>query len=278
MIRTALRHSIRLVPWQVRSSIKRLPVVSWLQRKLLTGLLTGHEFSHRIDAGPARGLIFPVVLPIDKGVWTGTYELSFVQRLSAAVKPGDTCFDIGGWRGYCAGVMACSGAARTVVFEPLPANGERIRRLISLNPHLPSISLEACAVGEADGVAVFRLMPESSMGKLDQSPFQASETSSQSIEIPVISLDSFCKSHEIPTVNLIKLDVEGAEMMALRGATQLIERCRPRLFIEAHSRALTAEVTAFLSERGYRLEALETGRPPDGHSEPEVCHLEAMPA
>ena len=277
MLRALLERSVRLVPWRLRGLIKRLPVVAWAQQRLLAAALDGKEFVHTVDAGPAEGLVYPVVLPDDKGVWTGTYELAFVEALAGAVEAGSVCFDVGGFRGYCAGVMARAGAAKTHVFEPFPANCARIEKLIDLNPELP-LSLHPVAVGREDGSATFRTMPESSMGKLEASPFQGEEAGLTELEVEVVSLDSWCERAGVESVGLIKLDIEGAEMMALDGARGLIERARPHFFIEAHSRELAAEVTDFLTRRSYSVRTLETGRAPDGSTEPEVCHIEARPA
>jgi FkbM family methyltransferase len=253
-----------------------MPVIAGLQRRLLATLLSGREFVHTIDAGPARGLVFPVVLPDDKGVWTGTYEQKFVESLAAAIRPGDVCFDVGGWHGFCAGVMA-QKAARVVVFEPLPANCDRIRRMIELNPSRTGLTLEPSAVGQQNGKATFHLMPETSMGKLDTSPFQAENVGTHQISVNVVCLDTYCEAAGIDHVDVIKLDVEGAELAALQGAVRVLKNSRPRLFIEAHSRALTASVTQFLTDQDYDVTVLNTGRPPDGVSESEVCHLKAVP-
>lgn len=274
MLDRFVRESIRLVPWRLRSTVKRIPILAWLQKTLLRNVLEGQEFVHRIDAGPAKGLVFPVVLPDDKGVWTGTYELPFVEMLSAAVRPGTCCLDVGGWRGYCAGVMACAGAKSTYVFEPLPENGIRIQRMIELNPKF-SIMLNPVAVGKEDGSATFHIMPETSMGKLDNSPFQQTNSGGEKFDVEVVSLDSWSRKHAVYNISVIKLDVEGAELMALQGAELLIDRDRPQLFVEAHSRDLAANVTEFLEKRGYNVTTLETGYRPDGRSEPEVCHIRA---
>lgn len=276
MLKKALQCSIRLVPWRLRCLIKSVPLVARIQQWALSKFLYGQEFVHTIDAGPAQGLNFPVVLPDDKGVWTGTYELDFVQRIASSVPVDGVCLDVGGWRGYVAGVMACSGASATHIFEPMKSNCERIQRLIELNPDL-RLSLNRCAVGEKNGKASFCLMPESSMGKLDTSPFQDEKTTAQKVIIDVVSLDTWSTQNGIEHIDLIKFDVEGAEMMALRGAETLIEQMRPHLFVETHSRQLTSEVTAFLTARHYQVTTLETGQSPDGTTEPEVCHLLGLP-
>ena len=276
MMVTCIQKSIRLIPWQLRTSIKHIPVVAWMQRRFLSSFLEGREFLHTVDAGPAKGLIYPVVLPEDKGVWTGTYELDFVDRLASSVPPGGICFDIGGWQGYFAGVMAYAGASKIYVCEPLPFNCKRIMRLIDLNPH-HQIMLEQAAVGEHDGVATFQVMPESSMGKLENSPFQEDQSSKDTITVRMVTLDSLCESRGIPSADVIKIDVEGAEMMVLRGAINMLKTSKPHLFVEAHSRDLTIQVMDFLVARGYAVTTLETGQPPDGMSEPALCHLQAIP-
>src|SRR6516164_8594772 len=94
-----IQKSVRLVPWSLRSHIKSVPLIAQFQRWLLASALEGFEFVHTVDAGPARGLKYPICLPQDKGVWTGTYELEFSTLLAQAVRPGSVCLDIGGWRG-----------------------------------------------------------------------------------------------------------------------------------------------------------------------------------
>ena len=77
-----------------------MPLMAPLQRRLLARFLEGHEFIHMVDAGPARGLRYPITLPQDKGIWTGTYELELATGIAEAVRPGDICLDVGGWRGF----------------------------------------------------------------------------------------------------------------------------------------------------------------------------------
>lgn len=270
-IRQICQTSIRFVPWRARTTIKRLPGVAWLQRRLLASILEGREFLHTIDAGPASGLVFPILLPDDKGIWMGTYELRFAERLSQAVRPGDVCFDLGGWHGYFGAVMALHGASRVVIFEPSPANCDRIRRVISMNSNL-FIELQPIAVGCENSEATFAVMESGSMGKLSDSPYQPERPSESSIKVQVVSLDEWCDRHNIYP-DMMKIDVEGAEMMVLNGAKRTIAARRPVMFIEAHSHELAAAVSEFLAPLDYSVTTLETGLAPDGDSEPEVCHL-----
>jgi len=267
MIQESLKKSIALVPWKWRGRIKRLPLVAPLQRWLLARFLEGREFVHTVDAGPARGLNYPVRLPDDKGIWTGTYELEFSQLLAQAVKPGEAALDIGGWHGFFGGVMALAGASRVFIFEPMPANCAQIKKMISLNPNLPLELVEA-AVSDAEGMIDFVLMGESSMGKLANSSFQADNQTAQRIQVRTVALDELLTAGKINAPAMMKIDVEGAELQVLKGARQLLAAGRPALFIEIHSRQLGRECRDFLVALGYEIEVLEPG-------EPEVCHFVA---
>lgn len=273
MLKNIVRNSVQFVPWRLRSVIKQIPIVAQVQRWLLAQVLEGTEFVHVVNAGPAKGLKTIVQLPADKGIWTGTYELDFVQSLAAAIRPGDVCFDVGGWHGFCGGVMALNGASKTVIFEPMPPNCERICKLIQLNPKL-NIQLFQGAAGEMNGRAAFHVLDADSMGKLDSSSFQK-EVAGKTIDVELVSLDTWCNANSVAFPNVMKIDVEGAELMVLRGAINILKTTKPTLFIEAHSRELAREVVKLLEQFGYAPTTLETGRKLDSASEPEVCHIVA---
>jgi FkbM family methyltransferase len=183
---SALNALLRVIPPNWRQRIKSIPGLARLQRQLVSTLLDGHEFTHIVDAGPAKGMSFLIRLPEDKGIWTGTYELDFARRLAAAVLPGAVGYDIGGWHGFFAGVMAANGAQEVHVFEPLPLNAARIRRLIELNS-TKSIVLHTVAVGESDTEMNLLVMPETSMAKLEVSDFQEDAASQQKVRVRVRS-------------------------------------------------------------------------------------------
>jgi FkbM family methyltransferase len=230
--------------------------------------LEGQEFVHTVDAGPARGLVYPVRLPEDKGVWTGTYEIEFAAALANAVTPGSVCLDIGGWHGFYSGVMALAGASKVIVFEPLPANCAHIRRLIELNPHL-SIELIDAAVADREGAAEFQIMPQETMGKLAESPFQPEQRSSEQIRVRLVALDELLAQGRIPAPSTIKVDVEGGELLVLRGAAKLLREHKPALFMEIHSPELARDCRKLLEELGYEIELLKEEDPID----PAICHF-----
>ncbi|MCL4789407.1 MAG: FkbM family methyltransferase [Verrucomicrobia bacterium] len=264
-----LRKSIALVPWRWRGTVKRIPLVATFQRWLLARFLEGREFVHTVDAGPARGLKYPITLPQDKGIWTGTYEMELAAAVATAVRQGDVCYDVGGWRGFFGGVMALAGAEHVFLFEPLPANVAQLRKLISLNPELP-LSLIEAAVTEQPGELEFVVMPETSMGKLTSSSFQSEKQSDEKIRVRAVALDALLASGEIPPPAVIKIDVEGAELLVLHGAQHLLATHKPKLFMEIHSPELVRACRSLLERAGYEVQVFKQ----DGR---EICHFHAEP-
>jgi len=75
------------------------------------------------------------------------------------------------------------------------------------------------------------------------------------ITIPAIRLDDLCTNASIA---LIKFDIEGMELDALRGARKTLLRCRPAVYFEQNSAARLTETYDYLVGAGYRLFWLET--------------------
>ncbi len=254
-----LRASVNALPASTRHWIKHIPGVAAGQRWLVRRVLSGEPFVHVINAGPANGLRFEVTLPDDKAIWSGTFEPEFSQTLHDAVHPGDVCYDIGGYRGYMSGVFALAGASRVIVFEPLPDNLARLKRLAELNPQLP-LQIEPMAVGRTDGEVRFKIMPDQSMGKLADSTFQVERTTALEIPVQLTRLDTCIFEHGLPRPSLMKIDVEGAEADVLDGAARTLKEFHPRILIEAHSELLAEHCTERLRGLGYQIHQLEPGR------------------
>lgn len=251
-----LRKSVNLLPASSRSWIKHIPGIAAGQRWLVSNVLSGGPFVHTINAGPASGLHFEIVLPDDKAIWAGIVEPEFSQTLHDFVRKGDVCYDIGGYRGYMSGVMALAGASRVIVFEPLPDNLARLQRLCELNPNLP-LQIEEMAVGRTDCETTFLIMPDESMGKIVSSPFQSGRGTAREIPVRLARLDTLVFKRRLPRPNLMKIDAEGTEADVLNGAARTLAECRPRILIEAHSEELSRACEKKLAAIGYKIRQLE---------------------
>jgi len=271
-VKGLLQSSVNILPFRARYWIKHMPGVAASQRWVLRRFLEGQPFVHTVNAGPAAGLRFEIKLPQDKAVWTGTYEHEFTRAIIEHVRPGDICYDIGGYRGFMSGAMALSGASKVVVFEPAPMNLLALRRLCELNPALP-ISVIPFALSDRNGLVRLKVMPDLSMGKLVGSPFQTGAAAVDEITVSVRTIDGLVEGGNIPLPNVVKIDVEGSEFDVLRGATKVIETSRPRIFLEAHSVALETICSRQLSQVGYDIHRLK----PHVGVEEQTWHLICLP-
>jgi FkbM family methyltransferase len=271
-LKSVLGEGVNYIPYSLRPWIKNVPGIAGLQRWIVARFLSDESFVHTINVGPAAGLRFEVTLPLDKPVWAGVFEPEFTSAIAEHVRPGDICYDIGGYRGYISGVMALAGAFKVFVFEPMPANQRAVRRLCELNPHLP-INVFAVALGSTDGQALLKVMPDSSMGKLANSPFQPESMALGEIPVAVRQIDSLLQNREILPPNVVKIDVEGAELDVLRGAVEMLRMSRPTIFLEAHSAALEKACSQQFLRLGYKIHRLEQ----DIRGEESVRHLVCLP-
>jgi FkbM family methyltransferase len=114
------------------------------------------------------------------------------------------------------------------------------------------------------GRAYAFLSEEAPQGKLRP---DLEDIGSQLQPTPVVTLDSFCAERGIARVDFIRMDIEGAELMALKGATGILDRDRPHVLLEIHPAMLAArfggaakEVVELFTRRGYRMFALNGDR------------------
>jgi FkbM family methyltransferase len=79
--------------------------------------------------------------------------------------------------------------------------------------------------------------------------------------VPTLTLDTLLGS--FPSPNFVKIDIEGAELMALRGATRLINEIRPTFYVEV-SQALSTEIFSLFRVAGYAAYGPDGGLLTDG--------------
>jgi len=67
------------------------------------------------------------------------------------------------------------------------------------------------------------------------------------------SIDFIVEKLKLKRVDLIKMDIEGEEYNALKGATKTIRRFKPKIIVEIHSKELRKKILNFLKKYGYDL-------------------------
>jgi FkbM family methyltransferase len=173
--------------------------------------------------------------------WLGNYEPDTVQTLSEWVKPGMVCYDCGANAGYFTLLLSklAGPSGRVLAFEPVPRNAAHVRRHIEMNQCV-NASVQEMALSNHAGT--IRFQSGGSMGKISESG---------DLEVLCGSLDGL----NLPAPDLMKIDVEGAELMLLAGAWKLLQQKRPALLISLHIPEKKAEeCAASLRSIGYDTE------------------------
>jgi FkbM family methyltransferase len=151
-------------------------------------------------------------------------EQSFIQRF---LRQGMTVVDIGAHHGFYTLLASIKTGprGRVLAFEPSLREREKLSRHLRLN-RCRNVSVFDYALGSAEGLADLFLVEGTETGCNSLRPPNVSQPTRR-LPVKVATLDACLRSMGIERVDFVKLDVEGAELDVLKGATQLLER-RPR--------------------------------------------------
>jgi FkbM family methyltransferase len=165
-------------------------------------------------------------------------ELFLLRRL---VRPGMVCFDVGAAGGAHLLVMARRVGRRGAVygFEPRPGSLRTLRRLTRLARVADRTRLLQVALSDGPGELPLRIPVVPTRAHLPGTTDDRDGTAAfaglphRTIEVPTRTLDDVVRAQELDRVDLIKLDVEGAELAALAGASETLDTHRPLVLVEA---------------------------------------------
>ncbi|OGO35137.1 MAG: hypothetical protein A2W35_13610 [Chloroflexi bacterium RBG_16_57_11] len=178
-------------------------------------------------------------------------EEEFTRRILKEIKTNDILFDIGACVGFVS-VHAARKGARVVAFEPDADHRARLANNLGLN-NLNNVQVVEWAVSDTAGHAF--LFSEGTNGP---SPTLMG-SGGNACRVATETIDQAMSRGELPNPNVIKIDIEGAEILALHGMENLLNsNPKPRaLFIELHPDQLSAigssekEVQSLIESYGY---------------------------
>jgi FkbM family methyltransferase len=227
---------------------------------------------YEVESGECKG----IKLKLDssfvrqhKNLIKGTYEDFLINALKSHLKlEGKTIWDIGAHIGFQTFSFARNVGEKGHVFsfEPNPNNFESLTENIKLNGTITNIHPQMIAISKEQAVMPFQISryknhPTTLGGYLsdiippeDKSIYK----DFKSINVDVESIDNliYTKNYSVPDV--IKIDIEGAELNALLGAKKLLNsEERPILIIEIHTVSMMFHVMQLLLQAAYTIDIID---------------------
>jgi FkbM family methyltransferase len=201
-----------------------------------------------LDIGESRAMLARVL---------GRYERAKHQAIEALLPPGGTFIDVGVNKGDFSLLAAriVGDAGRVIAFEPEPTNCHWIRKSIALNGYR-NIELHQLALSDCNGEAQLYIGAKSGWHSLVSDRERETEDR-RTIRVATRTLDAFLAEQGWERrVDMIKVDVEGADMEVLRGASGVLER-NPDIVllvdIHPHQGVDPTELCGYLKAKGFTL-------------------------
>jgi FkbM family methyltransferase len=239
------------LPARLRIALTRSPGAAWLRRLsqmprsgaaivLLNGALSGYRMRLDMRAGHRRYAL-------------GTYEPEVVALIQSTLQGGETVMDIGANIGYFTLLMAhrVGAAGRVIAFEPVPS----VYAVLCEN-----LRLNACSQAQAECKAVADVEGTGAMQSDLNNPlsFVGQLSDVGELAVPLVSIDRYVETAGLQKLDLVKIDVEGAEDRVIRGMTKTLKTLHPTVLVEIHANdGRTSEGLKRLQEAGYRLTRVE---------------------
>lgn len=190
------------------------------------------------------------------------------------------CLHVGASDGRHSYVMTqVAPRAHIYAFEPSAFTFEVLKTCMRWHGIADKVTPVHAAVGDRPGELLL-VTPKKMSGRMGRAYAYVSETApngparpdleDQGADLqptPVITLDDYCAQNGVGTVDFIRMDIEGAEAAALKGAQGILDRDRPHVLLEIHPVMLQSrfgssaeDVVALFRDRGYRMFALNGDR------------------
>ncbi len=254
----------RILPVNIKSSLYDKPTISKAIRKGLNQAAPEGLTETTIAAGNLAGVRMVLDLKAEKDYWLGTYEPHLQATIQELVLPGQIAYDIGANIGFVTLLFAqcVESKGHVYAFEALPANVHRLRGNIALNAVDEQVTIVSAAVKERSGSTNFYVGPSPGTGKLDGSAGRSTIRYKESIDISGISIDDFIYRSGNPAPDILKIDIEGGEILALPGMSRVLHEKQPIVMIELHGPESAQAGWDLLIKENYRICHMAPNYPP----------------
>jgi len=191
------------------------------------------------------------------------YEPAVTAAITRLAEPGAVCADLGAHVGYFTILMAklAGPEGRVLSFEASPENARTVRRNVRLNKLGGRVTVEEAAVmgHTSDDVPIFAGRSGGSMEWTTDAEFAAREDAVEHEHAPAMRIRGVALDDYLPpgsALDLVKIDIEGAEAQAIPGMARVLREARPAIVLEFHREVGWPAIPA-LVVAGYTFTTLE---------------------
>jgi FkbM family methyltransferase len=193
---------------------------------------------------------------------SSTYEPNTLSVLRTLLSAGSIFLDVGANAGVFSVVASrwVTPGGRVYAFEPSAREYARLLDNIQLNGIEGIVTPVRAAMSATPGRAMLRVA-SAQYGGLNtlgtEFPYEGVDTAGIE-EVEVTTLDAFVERRALPRIDVVKMDIEGAEAAALAGAERTLSELRPALVLELFARSLATngasigDVEQHLRDASYR--------------------------
>ncbi len=278
---TLVKKIYRFSKWKIKALLIRSRIIesdSDKIRPLVITVLGGPLMGHRLFVNPQKNLIW-------QDMALGLYD-AFIYRwirkhLDLINK---VVWDVGAHVGYHSMSFSTlvGEEGRVIAFEPNQFNQRRLAKNLRLNPDLAKrVKVIKSALSDRNGNVEFIESDEvddarssgSHLGTIIPPENPSVYQGFKKTKVKTYQADTLVARKTIPPPSVIKVDVEGAEELVIRGAVKTINRYKPTIFIEVHGVLQMLALGRIFSKIKYNLELLD-----DDAGSPNRCFVVATAA
>ena len=249
------------IPTPMKRVLYRIKPLAGLIRRNLNRAAPSGVTSVEIAGGDLVGVEMLLDLQTEKDYWLGTYEVELQMVVADLLQEGMVAYDVGANIGYISLLLArtVGESGRVYAFEALPANLDRLQANLELNNLQSRVKVVPAAVVDDLRQVEFLVGPSGGMGKAKGSAGRTEIQYPEKIFVTGISLDHFVYQDGNEPPDLIKLDIEGGEVLALPGMRRILTEARPIVLLELHGEKAAAVAWSIFTELNYQIYTMSAG-------------------
>jgi FkbM family methyltransferase len=203
----------------------------------------------------------------------GVWEPPVTEAIKKLARPGMIALDVGADIGYYSLQMSrlVGPQGRVIAFEPIPAARERLKHNIALNG-CTNIEVSEYALGNQEGNVYLEDPFKKSRLNLTKSAAGAGD-----IKVSIKRLDELIGDMNLSSVDIIKMDIEGAEHEALLGMENILREYHPILIVEVHNYFLplfgssSSQLLSWLTSLNYRITPIDSSETEENVTQTVCC-------